>query len=232
MSDLRNCSKCGVEKPLADFHRDKAAKDGRSARCKVCAIQATKKWIGANRERARASVAASKARNADRVRAENRRYREKNKEQILTRMREFKARNRERIRVEAREWARLRRKEKPELSRIACRRYYEKNADTMREKGRQYARLNPEKSRSRVYARRAAKKGAPVRERVYRSVLWRRDGGKCHICGQGCDPLRWDMDHVTPLSRGGDHSYANIRVSHPACNNRKRARLMTELQAA
>ncbi len=30
------CSKCGAEKPLAEFHRRETADDGRRADCKVC----------------------------------------------------------------------------------------------------------------------------------------------------------------------------------------------------
>jgi 5-methylcytosine-specific restriction endonuclease McrA len=141
----------------------------------------------------------------------------------------YRERNRLRLREQAREIARQRRAKNPEPARIACRAYYLRNLEKMRERGRKQARENPEAARARVYARRARKKGASVRERVYRSVVWRRDEGTCHICNLPCDPNRWDMDHVVPLARGGDHSYANIRVAHPVCNNSKRTRLMSEL---
>lgn len=63
-------------------------------------------------------------------------------------------------------------------------------------------------------------------ERVYRSVVWERDGGVCHICHEPADPTNWHLEHVVPLARGGEHSYANTAVSHPACNLRKGTKLL------
>lgn len=69
-------------------------------------------------------------------------------------------------------------------------------------------------------SRRARKKGQFV-ERVSRSVVWNRDGGICHVCGLIANPDGWELDHVVPISRGGEHSYANTAVSHPKCNHLK-----------
>lgn len=58
-------------------------------------------------------------------------------------------------------------------------------------------------------------------EEVLRSEVWRRSDGVCHICGEAADETRWHVDHIVPIARGGEHSYANTAVSHPACNLRK-----------
>jgi 5-methylcytosine-specific restriction endonuclease McrA len=70
--------------------------------------------------------------------------------------------------------------------------------------------------------RRARKRGQFV-EKVYRSKVFRRDAGICGICHEAVDPLNWHLDHIQPLARGGEHSYANTQVAHPACNQRKSA---------
>lgn len=77
--------------------------------------------------------------------------------------------------------------------------------------------------RDATAARRARVRGAFV-ERVYRSVVWRRDEGVCGICGKPADPLDFHVDHVVPLALGGAHSYANVQVAHPFCNRSKGAR--------
>lgn len=74
------------------------------------------------------------------------------------------------------------------------------------------------------HVRRARKVEAYV-EHVDRRVVWERDSGICHICLLPADPHNWHLDHVFPLSRGGEHSYANVAVSHPTCNLRKGDRL-------
>lgn len=69
-------------------------------------------------------------------------------------------------------------------------------------------------------ARRARKNGSFV-ERVDLATLWERDGGICHICHEHAERWNWHMDHIVPISRGGEHSYANTAVAHPGCNLRK-----------
>jgi formate hydrogenlyase subunit 6/NADH:ubiquinone oxidoreductase subunit I len=48
---LKLCPKCGIEKPLSDFHNNKSRKDGKCAICKICANNCSTKWIDKNRKR-------------------------------------------------------------------------------------------------------------------------------------------------------------------------------------
>lgn len=77
---------------------------------------------------------------------------------------------------------------------------------------------------ARAAARRARKLNQFV-EHVDPATLWARDQGICHICQEPADPLDWHLEHKVPLSKGGEHSYRNTAVSHPACNLSKGARL-------
>ena len=66
--------------------------------------------------------------------------------------------------------------------------------------------------------------------------LFTRDGGKCYICGCGCDWDDWraanngnkypgdsypTIDHVIPVSKGGLDSWANVRLACWKCNTLK-----------
>jgi len=59
-------------------------------------------------------------------------------------------------------------------------------------------------------------------------VLFKRDKGICQICGmpvpqeKGCDN-NWDgtIDHIIPLTVGGEHSYENCQLAHRICNSLK-----------
>jgi len=42
------CNKCGVTKPLEQFHRHRSARDGRNSFCAVCATAAASAWNKAN----------------------------------------------------------------------------------------------------------------------------------------------------------------------------------------
>jgi 5-methylcytosine-specific restriction endonuclease McrA len=72
--------------------------------------------------------------------------------------------------------------------------------------------------------RRAAKRGATA-EKFTPLEIFERDGWRCGICGRKVNrDLAWphpksaSLDHVEPLSRGGEHSRANTRLAHLDCN--------------
>jgi 5-methylcytosine-specific restriction endonuclease McrA len=67
-------------------------------------------------------------------------------------------------------------------------------------------------------------------DRITRTHVWERDMGMCHICKQATDRNDWHLDHITPLARGGTHTWDNVAVSHASCNLAKGVR--TEWQAA
>lgn len=76
--------------------------------------------------------------------------------------------------------------------------------------------------------RRRVQKRGGGHERVDRQRVFERDGYRC-FCGKPLDmtkvaphhPLAPTIDHIVPLSKGGDHNYANVRAAHFACNVRR-----------
>lgn len=76
-------------------------------------------------------------------------------------------------------------------------------------------------------ARRARLRDAFV-EAFDRREIFERDGWVCQICLDPIDPsITWphpmsaSLDHIEPVSRGGEHSRANAQASHLTCNVRK-----------
>ena len=45
---MKKCPKCGEQKPLSDFHKDKNSKDGKSRLCANCATKQSKEWYRKN----------------------------------------------------------------------------------------------------------------------------------------------------------------------------------------
>ena len=90
---------------------------------------------------------------------------------------------------------------------------------------RQWRKDHPESDGSFNAARRARKRNQ-FKEFVDRTVLFKRDGGLCGICELAVDPGNWHLDHIIPLAQGGEHSYANTQVSHPACNLKKGTKIL------
>ena len=51
-----------------------------------------------------------------------------------------------------------------------------------------------------------------------RNVVFRKTGGRCHICG-GLIEGAWEADHVFSHSLGGQDAADNYLPAHPICNN-------------
>ena len=58
----------------------------------------------------------------------------------------------------------------------------------------------------------------------------------CALCGEPIDyTLKWPdkrsfvVDHITPIDKGGAHSFENTQAAHASCNSRKRARLVSPI---
>lgn len=75
---------------------------------------------------------------------------------------------------------------------------------------------------------RARSKGADPIERVDGPAIFERDGWKCGICGEPVDStLAWPhhysvcLNHILPMSRGGDHTPTNLRCAHWICSSRR-----------
>lgn len=106
--------------------------------------------------------------------------------------------------------AKERRKKNPEKVRRSFRRWYRRTYEVQRER---YVRNAQE--------RRARKRSLFV-ERISLRVVYRRDGGRCGICGRPAAWHRASLDHIVPLSHGGRHEYANVQLAHRLCNSRRR----------
>lgn len=72
-------------------------------------------------------------------------------------------------------------------------------------------------------------------EDISRTKVFERDGWRCGICGESADssatvpdPLAPTLDHILPLSLGGEHSYANLQCAHYLCNSRKGNRIESQ----
>ena len=77
MDDItRVCRKCGQEKPLSEFVKDKTCALGYSHTCKQCNAERNRKWRAANPEKVLEYKRKRYAANPEKVRERNRKWRE------------------------------------------------------------------------------------------------------------------------------------------------------------
>lgn len=91
---------------------------------------------------------------------------------------------------------------------------------------------NPEKSRQLGRNRQARKRagGGKIR-RTFILALYVLQDGKCLTCKADFQKTGYEIDHVTPLSKGGEHAEWNVQLLCPKCNRRKSAKEMKEFLA-
>jgi 5-methylcytosine-specific restriction endonuclease McrA len=147
-------------------------------------------------------------------------------------------RNREGIRASARESARRSRASNPEKHRAACRAtrakhqakyaashklYRQRRAEFIKQLHRDWLAKNPEHKRVSGARRRAQKANALSNDFTAKEwrALCKAMGYRCAYCGRKFTLKKLTQDHITPLSRGGSHTLANILPACLDCNLRK-----------
>lgn len=216
--DFKTCTKCGEAKPATTefFYPHKTGRNGLSPHCKVCNRKIGRAWADENR---------------DRINAQNR-AREKDPERERQRQREWRqGKGREKNRAKKQRYL----ERHPERVAEARRAYVEKNRDKIAARTKAYREARPDyrknhpsrqpEKRREYYDRYRARQLAAYVEDVSFDVIVQRDCGLCGICGLPAIDQFPEIDHIIPLSRGGEHSYANTQLAHRACNRRKHARL-------
>lgn len=90
---------------------------------------------------------------------------------------------------------------------------------------------------------RARKYGCAFDSSVTLKSLIKRNGLRCAICGEMCDPAdhEWTdytgpkhptIDHIIPISKGGGHVWSNVQIAHAICNSIKRDSLEDDTHEA
>lgn len=94
------------------------------------------------------------------------------------------------------------------------------------------------RTRKRI-AKRRSECGKVVDRGISVQALYKKENGICYLCGQPVDMNDYKMirgnkvcgerypsiEHVIPLSKGGEHSWKNVRLAHRACNTKKGAKV-------
>lgn len=107
--------------------------------------------------------------------------------------------------------------------------YYQKNKDIIAQKQKIYRLENPQLSRNSARKRRARINNVVRVEYTDKEVL-EKYGTNCHLCLEPIDlsaprstsHYRWKkslhIDHLIPISKGGEDTLENVRPAHGFCN--------------
>jgi 5-methylcytosine-specific restriction endonuclease McrA len=207
---LKRCSKCGIEKELICFPIRADTKSGYRATCREC------------------------------TREEARKYRQKHKIEIVKNKRKYYKKNKEKIQIKNQEYYQF---HKEEL--VGYRHnYYKINKEERLKKNREYQHNHSNEMKKYKRRYRLSDKGkladmrAHHKSRTYLrntisnltidqwSIVIRVQNNRCNRCKKKFTKKRLPtMDHIIPLSRGGDLTFENIQALCSSCNSKKQAKL-------
>ncbi len=65
---------------------------------------------------------------------------------------------------------------------------------------------------------------ALTRDKIYKTVARQLHGVvPCWVCGQHVLPAAATLEHIQPLSEGGNSHQTNLAISHEVCNGQRHA---------
>lgn len=169
-----------------------------------------------------------------RIAVQKKAWYEKNKKKLSPKYRQYYLDNRETTIKRAKIWA----ESNPEKRREIKKRWNERNRDYFANWKREnptwekeWRKANPHKTRQYRHRRRALLKNTRSEEYTLEQI-YIKDEGICQLCfvkveiSKGLPVnLTPTVDHIIPISKGGDNTLANVQLAHYGCNSRKGNRI-------
>lgn len=193
--DGKTCTQCGEWKPFGDFVRSKRNLDGHGESCLECKRIRSQAYYQANKAKVIARTLAYNRAHPEEWKAAAKRYKTAHRERLLPEVRAHSA-----------AWR-------------------TKNRDKDRAASLRWSRANKDRVIANVQRRRAriVGNGGSYTSQEWRNLKAQYDH-RCLRCGKQEPEIALTVDHVIPISLGGQNTISNIQPLCEFCNKSKHAK--------
>jgi hypothetical protein len=94
---MKTCTKCGIEKPLVEFHANKIQRDGRRPDCRMCCSAAAKEYNKLNAAKVKERKRMAYIRDKEKIMEQHKDYRSRNKETVFLTQQRYRQNNKDKI---------------------------------------------------------------------------------------------------------------------------------------
>lgn len=229
---FKKCPRCGENKPFSAFNKQTGKKHNLSSHCRSCQREAGKQYTLSHKIELEAYYQNHKKKIAE----QRKRHYEANKIEILAlrkqyrdthkqERKEYYQKNKEKLKAYNIEYRKKNKQKVSERNRA----YKQEHKDRAAEQQRQYYKTEAGRNTriKKCHKRRVSKMGIGY-ENFNPIKVFQRDGYRCQMCGRKTrpdfnqwHPLYPHLDHIVPLSIGGEHSKANTQCLCRECNMAK-----------
>lgn len=204
----KRCSTCKEIKPLAEFGKHSAYRDGLKYSCRVCINRGSAKWARENRETCRVRKANWCKANPEKHSASCAKWYQANSDKVRENSAKWYLDNPQKARETRAKWA----KENPEIKRAMAAKHRSENPEKHRARYENWRKSNPEKHRSREAKRNAAKLFATPGWVNFDEIAFTYALAQIKTLQTG---IEHEVDHIVPLQSNrvcGLHVDYNLQV--------------------
>jgi len=259
---FKECKRCGIWKFSTDFGKSSRNKDGHIGVCKQCKAIDTKKHREENKEKEQARSKKYREENKEKEQARHKKYNsnpynkikrqeyykkysETNKENIKQRKQKYYNNNKDSISEKHKKY----REENKEKESLRHSYYHENNKEKINKRISAWQKNNREKCNNKqkkyrqtdngklksylnCMKRRARKLKNGVFNVTEKYIIKEQNRLFCPYCGDRLIEGYKHLDHIIPISRGGQHREGNLTMCCSKCNLKKSSKLIIEFKNA